>query len=126
MRAAGLVFAVFMASGCAPKQSPPRPTPAEPVTFDSCLIAHMVATRALVDAVEGGAGDAETLLDAVLASQGALLADERLDESEQAQRDSLLMSSYARGADAAFAEATARGATKQDLADEALRCGREL
>lgn len=123
---AGLTLALLVASGCATRHNTPAPTPPEPVTFDSCLIAHMVAVQALEEAVEGGAGDAKTLLDAVLASQGALLADERLDEGEQAQRNSLLMSSYARGADAAFAEATARGATTQELSDEALRCGREL
>ena len=122
----GLLFAVLLTTGCATKHSAPAPTPTEPATFDSCVIAHMVAIRALEEADEGPGSADEALLTAVLASKGALLADERLDEGEQAQRDSVLMSSYARGADAAFAEATARGATNQELADAALGCGREL
>lgn len=114
-----LLAAAFAAPACAAKRR--AALASEPISFDECLVAHMVAAHVL-EGTPGDTSDAEGLLEAVRASQAAMLDDPRLDADELAQRTSGLMRMYSGAADAAVAEAEARGASARALAERALGC----
>ncbi|MCA8892050.1 MAG: hypothetical protein KDA56_09580 [Hyphomonas sp.] len=96
---------------------------AGPANFDSCLITHMAAIAMLEEASDG---THTSLLGALIDSQRELLSDDTIEEDDLAARTSTLMRAYSGAADAAIAEAEARGTTPQALATEAMACGKAL
>lgn len=93
------------------------------MNFDSCLITHMAAIAKLEEASDG---THTPLLGALIASQRELLSDDTIEEDELALRTSTLMRAYSGAADAAIAEAEAKGRAPQALAADAIACRKAL